>query len=593
MGEWSGQLLLNRYRVGERLPGEAETYRAWDAATDKPVNLRRLAAPPEDETRRALEEKARSLGKYLQAGLLPFYGLLEVGAEAFLAEGHVEGPSLSRLNGKLPVTDALSVLKTLSAQVDALHRAGWSHAPRLENITLDREGRLYLGALFEAQPFESPQDDIRALAELFTGLVAEVLPEFATRILPRALEPKPDSRFGNATEFFLTLCLACRVEAESLSGRLSGADSPAAGLLREWPFLPPAASLRPVTVQPAPARKRTPAGAWTWPLALLAIVGAFASAWWLLPAPIAAPITEAAPAPTNVPISLPEEPEAPVFSAPTLAPAPDSLGGRIVFTCTRREINHICMVSPQGGDISLLTAERAHDYYPTFSRDGNMILFASNRGGSFNLYLKLLQSDILTRLTDGPGEISSSAFSADGSLIAFASSLDGQPADLWLMSREGRNPRLLYDGAGNIASPAWSPNGASIAFVMSQPETPGMYEVYILELLSGQVSSVTNGRFVGAGGSVDWSPDGRFLVFFAGSPGNNEILRYEIPTGEFLQLTSGGNNAAPAFSPDGEWIVFNSQRNGNADLFIMRIDGSDVQQITDDPEPDWQARWGR
>jgi hypothetical protein len=101
MGEWSGQLLLNRYRVGERLPGEAETYRAWDAATDKPVNLRRLAAPPEDETRRALEEKARSLGKYLQAGLLPFYGLLEVGAEAFLAEGHVEGPSLSRLNGPL------------------------------------------------------------------------------------------------------------------------------------------------------------------------------------------------------------------------------------------------------------------------------------------------------------------------------------------------------------------------------------------------------------------------------------------------------------------------------------------------------------
>lgn len=40
------------------------------------------------------------------------------------------------------------------------------------------------------------------------------------------------------------------------------------------------------------------------------------------------------------------------------------------------------------------------------------------------------------------------------------------------------------------------------------------------------------------------------------------------------------------FSPGGEWIVFNSPRNGNTDLFIMRIDGSDVQQITDDPELD-------
>lgn len=592
-GDWSGQHLLNRFRVSERLPGATDCYRAWDLIQDKPVTLRHLSAPLDDETRRALEEKARPLGKYIQAGLLPFYGLLEVGADAFLAEGHVEGPPLSRLNGKLPITDALSALKMLSAQVDALHKAGWSHAPRLENITLDREGRLYLGGLFEAAPLESPQGDIRALAQLFTGLVAEDLPEFAARILPRALEPKPDSRFGSATEFFLTLCLACRIEAESLPGRLGGADSPAAGLLREWPFLPPLAAPRPLVEKPLAARERNGPPAWGWPFALLAILGAFASAWWLLPAPLEAPITEAPPAPTAAPISILNEPEPIAFSAPTLAPAPDSLGGRIVFTCTRREINHICMVSPRGGPVSLLTAERAHDYYPTFSPDGNMILFASNRGGSFNLYLKLLQSDILTRLTDGPGEISSSAFSADGSLIAFASSLDGQPADLWLMTREGGNPRLLYDGSGNIASPAWSPNGASIAFVMSQPETPGMYEVYILELVSGEVSSVTNGRLVGAGGSVDWSPDGRFLVFFAGSPGDNEIIRYEIPTGEFLQLTSGGNNAAPAFSPDGEWIVFNSQRNGNADLFIMRIDGSDVQQITDDPEPDWQARWGQ
>ena len=599
MSDWSGQLLLNRFRVGEQLPGSGDTYRAWDLVQNKPVTLHHLSTLLDDESRRTLEEKAQRLGKYIQAGLLPFYGLFEVGTDAFLAEGHVEGPRLSQLYERLSLTDALAALKMLTAQVAALHKSGWTHTPRRDNIILDREGRLFLGYLFEARPLGSPQDDqqddIRALARLFKSLVNEAeLPEFATRILPRALNPTPESHFGSATEFFLTLCLACRVEAESLPGRISGADSPAAGLLREWQFLPPAASAKPMTVKVVPARERGQPSAWMWLFGLLAVVGAFASAWWLLPVPTNAPLSAPAPAGNPSPISQPIAAPLEIVAQPSPSAAIlDSLGGRIVFTCTRREINHLCMVSPRGGLISLLTAERAHDYYPVISPDGGMILFSSNRGGVFNLYLLLLQSDILTKMTEGIGEISSSAFSADGSLIAFANSVDGQPSDLWLMTREGKNPRLLYDGAGNIASPVWSPTGTSIAFVMSQPATPGMYEVYILDVSTGQVSTVTNGRLVGAGGSVDWSPDGRFLLFFAGSPGNNEIIRYEILTGEFLQLTSGGNNAAPAFSPDGEWIVFNSQRTGNADLFIMRRDGSDVRQLTEDPDPDWQPRWGR
>lgn len=594
MNAWSGQLLWNRFRVDENLPGQASVYRAWDLQQNKLVSLHHLSAPLDDESRRGLEQKAQALGKYLQAGLLPFYGLFEVGQDAFLAEGHVEGPPLSRLNGQLALLEALAALKMLAAQVDGLHKAGWSHPPHAENITLDRAGRLYLGHLFEARPLEKPQEDIRALAVLFKSLLAEPLPEFGLRILPRALDPTPTAQFESATEFFLTVCLACRVQAESLPGRLGADASPAAGLLREWHFLPPAAPARPIPAPPAaPRRPLSAASAWLWPIVLVAVSGAFALSWWLLPAPLPSPIVESPPVPSASPIPQESQPEPALFSIPSLAPALDSLAGRIVFTCTRREINHLCMISPKGGSVSLLTAERAHDYYPIFSPDGGAILFASNRGGMFNLYLLYLQAAILTRLSEDVGQISSAAFSADGSLIAFANSVDGQPSDLWLMTREGKNPRLLYDGVGNIASPAWSPNGASLAFVMSQPETPGMYEVYILDLASSQVSTVTNGRLVGAGGSVDWSPDGRFLLFFAGSPGNNEIIRYEIPTGDFLQLTSGGNNAAPAFSPDGEWIVFNSQRTGNADLFIMRLDGSDLRQLTEDPEPDWQARWGR
>ena len=33
------------------------------------------------------------------------------------------------------------------------------------------------------------------------------------------------------------------------------------------------------------------------------------------------------------------------------------------------------------------------------------------------------------------------------------------------------------------------------------------------------------------------------------------------------------------------------RNNDQADIFIMRPDGSDVRQVTNNPEPDWQPQW--
>ena len=146
-------------------------------------------------------------------------------------------------------------------------------------------------------------------------------------------------------------------------------------------------------------------------------------------------------------------------------------------------------------------------------------------------------------------------------------------------------PRKIYESAGNIAGAVWAPNGKSIAFAMSSAEALETYEVYIMDLETLTVGPVTKGHVPNAGGSVDWSPDGRSLLLFAGPPGDKNIFLFDIVSGHVRQLTNGGNNAAPVFSPDGRWVAFNSQRNGNADIFIMKPDGSDVRQLTNDPEP--------
>jgi TolB protein len=122
-------------------------------------------------------------------------------------------------------------------------------------------------------------------------------------------------------------------------------------------------------------------------------------------------------------------------------------------------------------------------------------------------------------------------------------------------------------------------------------DQPDAYEVFLMNADGSNVHQLTRG-LPGIGGSIDWSPDGKKLLIYAGPTGDKNVFLVDVAAETAVQLTNGGNNAASSFSPDGQWIAFNSLRNNDqADIFIMRPDGSDLRQVTDNPEPDWQPQW--
>lgn len=639
--DWENQLILARFQVDMRLPGAEDAYRAWDNQTSQPVTLHVLPEETDREALRQLATQIRDLERVSHSGILPYLGLFEFSQQTFWAEGYIDGPTLrfvlnTRLGQPLPLAEALTYLKSLSSELTALHELGWAHTKlRPENVRMDRNGAIYLSGLFSAQrlgsslphppePYTAPEEeissasDVYALACILFEMLAGSLParrplpdlrklnpdvpEFLARSLPRALDKNPANRISNATEFFLTVCMAAHLEAESVPGQIqieSGSSS--ALLLQSWNYLPPI--IPPPSTTVFEREKRRPP-AWLWSGVVAFGLGAILIVWYFFTAQNQPPLEQVPLAATQVgEIPFPT-PDTPVASSENLAfptdtpvpslDAPDGLGGRIVFTCTRADLNQLCMVAPTGGEVSRLTAESAHDFYPVFSPDGDMLLFASNRDGNFDLYLKLLGNDILTQVTNDIGEVSSASFSPDGKQIVFSNSVGGQPSSLWVVERDGKNPHVLYEGTGNIASPVWSPNGKSVAFAMSSAAAPESYEIFIMDAETQNVAPLTKGHLANTGGSVDWSPDGRFLLLFAGLPGAHDIFSLEIVSGAIKQLTNGGNNAAPSYSPDGRWVVFNSMRaSENANIFIMHPDGSDVRQLTKDKEPDWQPRWGR
>jgi TolB protein len=279
---------------------------------------------------------------------------------------------------------------------------------------------------------------------------------------------------------------------------------------------------------------------------------------------------------------------------PTRTPLPKPTKehmGHLIFTCTRGDFNQLCMINADGTGYQQLTNQEAHSYYPTYSPAGRAVVFASNQnGGVFDLFLFMFDGARLFRLTEHIGNVISPSFSPDGSRILFANRAAEGPTSLWTIDTTGENEDLLYAAPNTIVGADWAPVGNRIAFAMAVDQ-PDAYEVFIMNDDGTNIQQLTRG-LPGIGGSLDWSPDGKSLLIYAGLSGDKNIFLVNVDAQTAVQLTNGGNNAASSFSPDGQWIAFNSLRNNDqADIFIMRTDGTDVRQVTYDPEPDWQPQW--
>jgi formylglycine-generating enzyme required for sulfatase activity len=99
------------------------------------------------------------------------------------------------------------------------------------------------------------------------------------------------------------------------------------------------------------------------------------------------------------------------------------------------------------------------------------------------------------------------SWSHDGRWIAFQSDQGSNNSEIWVMERDGSNPRRLTFSPGESWSrgPTWSPDNQWLAFVSSQADSTGadFGEVFIIPLAGGDPIQITH-----TGGNVlDWRVD--------------------------------------------------------------------------------------
>jgi Tol biopolymer transport system component len=236
----------------------------------------------------------------------------------------------------------------------------------------------------------------------------------------------------------------------------------------------------------------------------------------------------------------------------------------------------------------------------------------------------------IRQLTFG-GNNAEAYWSPDGDQLVFQSDYEGINAQgcdqIFVMNADGSNIgesryQLASTGDGRTTCGYFLPDGrvlyASTHEANSQCPAPVFaaagryvwpiyptYDIYAANADGSGVTKLIGGEGYDAEATV--SPDGKYVVFTSTRSGDLELWRYELATGEVLQLTDAlGYDGGAFFSPDSKQIVWRASRpQGDEatvyrelladdkvepsalDIFVADIDGSNARQVTDLPGANW------
>jgi TolB protein len=206
---------------------------------------------------------------------------------------------------------------------------------------------------------------------------------------------------------------------------------------------------------------------------------------------------------------------------------------RIVYSSLRPGNWDVFYFAQPGAAPRRLTEHPGLDYDAVLSPDGRWVVFTSERRGNPDLYaLELDGSSQLRLLVDSAAMEDQAAFSPDGRSIAFVSTASGN-ADIYVLPFTPETTQDLAaatnvtNEAGGDFRPDFSPDGTRIAFSTDRDTPVSGHpifaftrqregDVYVMDRDGGNPRRLT--ATPDWDGSPEWSADGATLYFYSARP---------------------------------------------------------------------------
>ncbi|MGE5277223.1 MAG: LpqB family beta-propeller domain-containing protein, partial [Acidobacteriota bacterium] len=267
----------------------------------------------------------------------------------------------------------------------------------------------------------------------------------------------------------------------------------------------------------------------------------------------------------------------------------DVLGsGRLIFDADFSHQNLREVPAPdqrRAAPARWITRGRSSDREPTYSPDGQRLLFASDRGGNLDIWEITLANGALRRLTDDPAEDWDPALSPDGKRLVWSSNRSGH-FEIWTADPDGSDPRLVTHDGVDAENPEMTPDGRWVTYTSANPSRSGLWKIH----------PDGSGDTKIAGGSAihpEISPDGAYVLYHVPYTAvrvarltGGEILPFSIDLKPLHQL------GRSRWLPDGKAIAFvGSNAEKRAGVFVQAFsagaaDTSATRRVLAGFEPD-------
>jgi len=291
-----------------------------------------------------------------------------------------------------------------------------------------------------------------------------------------------------------------------------------------------------------------------------------------------------------------------VYGVIILAAACVGWGGIWLFS--RKQVPHYSYPHP----LSRISFDAGLQLEPTWSPDGHLIAYASDRDGKLDIWIQQVSGGEPIRVTHAAGNNWQPAWSPDGKYIAYRSEAGAGLFIIPALGSEGPGRRISSFGY----RPQWSPDGTQILFqTLTGLSTPR--DTYYVVGIDGNNPQVVLNEFLAQHpGSVAWYPGGErvsvwekrwdmarsspnlWTVPIRGGPATRWEISPELAK-QFEVISAGKQtcDVGDSFSwaPSGKAAYFACEYRGATNLWKMTLNSetmraTSVERLTAGPGPD-------